>query len=95
MLYWQINIKSLKEVEHGNQEIRSARVVEAVQEWGCKEWIGTMAKPNYYTALPDVIAMLWDTMLNCMRSFGFKWTDGQEPTALRQQLKGLAEMVCH
>jgi hypothetical protein len=30
-----------------------------------------------------------------MLSFGFKWTDWQEPAALRLQLKGLANMFCH
>jgi hypothetical protein len=39
--------------------------------------------------------MLWDSVLNGMRSFSFEGTDWQEPTTLRQQLKGLEGTVCH
>jgi hypothetical protein len=86
---------SLKEVESGNQDIKSSRVVEAIQEWSSAEWVNTMEKPTSCTPLPDIIAMLWDIVLHCMMSFGFKWADWQEPTTLQQQLKGLTQMVCH
>jgi hypothetical protein len=87
--------ENLKEVEKGNSVIKGTRVVDALREWGSEAWIGCLTTPTNATALPDLIAMLWECILMAMHSFGLEGTDWHEPTALRQQLKGLEGTLCH
>jgi hypothetical protein len=87
--------ESLEEVEKGYPVIKGTRVVETLREWVSEAWVGFLTAPTNLTAPPDTIAMLWDSVLNGMCFFCFEGTDWQEPTALRQQLKGLKGTVCH
>jgi hypothetical protein len=87
--------ENLKGVEKGNPAIKGTRVVEALREWGSEAWVGCLSTPTDTTTLPDLVAMLWESTLNAMHSFGLKERDWQEPTALRQQLKGLEGTLCH
>jgi hypothetical protein len=88
-------VNSFKEMEEGDKGFKSSRVMEAIHEWGSVDRVAVMAKPTGSTPLPDIIALLWEVVTQCMRSFGFQWADWHEPATLRQQLKGLAKMVCH